>query len=454
MALFAVACVWASIGLGQTNLLPFPERTDYNLGFEAYPLAVADWDRDGDLDLAVPNRGGSTITVMSNDGHGLFTASATYEAGWLPAQVVAGDLNADSAPDMVVALASGSIAVMLNQGEGIFPSRADYSAGNVGFLDVSDLDGDGDLDIVAARYDAFCFSILLNDGSGNFLNGGAQADIERPIAVKARDLDGDGDNDLILSYCISNMMSVYLNDGNAQFLLAGIYGVGTYPIGIDAADLDADGDLDVTVANAGGSTIMVWFNNGSGTLESPQELYVGTGPWNLSIADPDEDGDLDILNTNCSTSSISIFFNDGQGLFPVRQDVATGAGPTSITAADLDGDGDLDLATANNWAPSACVTVLKSGLAPPTAEVLLQNLRQTVVVLNFKAGLSNALDAKLEHARDALLAANAGNRQDAANALDAFVNSVEAQRGKEISDKDADILITQVEGIRNRLNTI
>ena len=59
---------------------------------------------------------------------------------------------------------------------------------------------------------------------------------------------------------------------------------------------------------------------------------------------------------------------------------------------------------------------------------------------NLQQGLNNSLDAKLQTVVNALEAINAGQRQDAANKLQAFVNEVEAQRGLKITDQQADEL--------------
>jgi hypothetical protein len=61
------------------------------------------------------------------------------------------------------------------------------------------------------------------------------------------------------------------------------------------------------------------------------------------------------------------------------------------------------------------------------------------------------MDAKLQNCVSALGAANAGQREDAVNKLDAFINSVEAQRGKELDDAQADELIDMAVNIINVL---
>ena len=68
-------------------------------------------------------------------------------------------------------------------------------------------------------------------------------------------------------------------------------------------------------------------------------------------------------------------------------------------------------------------------------------LIKLVESFNLQRGIENSLDAKLQNARAALVAANAGQRQDAINKMQAFINEVEAQRGKWLTDEQADALI-------------
>lgn len=84
---------------------------------------------------------------------------------------------------------------------------------------------------------------------------------------------------------------------------------------------------------------------------------------------------------------------------------------------------------------------IQFGTIKVAPDELLQELILTVADINLANGMSNSLDKKLENALDALLSENADDRHDAVNKLFAFINSVEAQRGKEISDTDADLLV-------------
>ena len=77
----------------------------------------------------------------------------------------------------------------------------------------------------------------------------------------------------------------------------------------------------------------------------------------------------------------------------------------------------------------------------------LQLLASQVMALNLSNGISNALDVKLETAVNALDDLNNHNDIAAINSLNAFVNHVEAQRGSELTDEQANILIESAQAI-------
>ena len=70
-----------------------------------------------------------------------------------------------------------------------------------------------------------------------------------------------------------------------------------------------------------------------------------------------------------------------------------------------------------------------------------------VAALDLDKGIGKSLDKKLNNALDALTAENADKRNDAIQKLSAFINAVEAQRGKKIDEADADLLVEWAEAI-------
>lgn len=90
-------------------------------------------------------------------------------------------------------------------------------------------------------------------------------------------------------------------------------------------------------------------------------------------------------------------------------------------------------------------------LSLPSAEALLSNLVEVVVDLNLSGGISNAFDSKLQNALAALDRAKSGDNASAIGILYAFIQSVEAQRGKQLSESEADQLVASAQAVIDAL---
>jgi hypothetical protein len=231
-------------------------------------------------------------------------------------------------------------------------------------VEASDLDGDGDQDVLSASFADNRVAWYENDGNGVF---SAARDIttkaEGVSIATAADLDGDGDLDVAsASYrqdlgnpgVFTEKIAYYLNNGGAPF--SGQQLVSTAADGawsVHAADLDGDGDRDLLSASISDGEIAWYAFDGAGGF-GPQQV-IGAhvdGARDVFAADLDADSDLDVVACfNSSTGNvIRTYENLGGGLFAAPETVATGLpGPRSVHAADLDFDGDSDIAyTAAN----------------------------------------------------------------------------------------------------------
>ena len=271
--------------------------------------------------------------------------------------VAVADLDADGDADVLVGShRDGRVAWYENQAGGSFRQHLiSQDATEVRQVLAADLDGDGDLDVAAAAYGADQVVWYENlDGHGSFDTARivtSQTDGVRNLAVT--DLDGDGDADLVSSSWFDNKLAWYANDGQGNF--GGQLVITTElnrPRSLQTGDINGDERVDVIVTSRFNDTVFWLANTGGGSFGPLQPLpTTSNGPESVELADADGDGDLDAFLAFYWDGTIAWLENtDGSGTFGPQQPVAsTGQRGQSVVLADLDGDGDLDLVSASYY---------------------------------------------------------------------------------------------------------
>jgi uncharacterized delta-60 repeat protein len=127
-------------------------------------LALADVDGDGDLDVAIANDFGMSVSLLENDGYGTFklASGGTIATGQVN-DVAFGDVNADGLPDLLISQ-TNQLGVLLNKDTPFtrFSGPVTYRASAGKALAVADMDQDGDLDVVTADQTVTGVSVLVN----------------------------------------------------------------------------------------------------------------------------------------------------------------------------------------------------------------------------------------------------------------------------------------------------
>ena len=348
---------------------PFPLRAPVaTSGYNA--PALGDADGDGDVDLVMGVLGGAfnpnrttvdNLHLFKQDDEGGFTAATSR---LLPAL----DVGSESLPAL------------------------------------SDLDGDGDLDLLVANKieptstRTAALYAFENTGSREapaFAARGAAPGLPEAYhyAPAFGDLDGDGDEDLLLGQW-RDRVAYYRNDGPGPGLLprwtladsaAAVLtrGRNTTPA---LGDLDRDGDLDLLVGEASG--VLNYYRNEGGpttprfqlVTDRFQEIDVGRRSV-PALVDLDGDGDLDLV-VGTEASGLRLFLNEGAaagapGRGRAARPVGAAADPLFVETspfgpdvpafatpafADIDGDGDLDLVLGG--AGGGLVVYRRAGAVP------------------------------------------------------------------------------------------
>ena len=175
-------------------------------------VAVGDVDGDGDLDYVTASAQSNKAFVRFNDGTGAFTAVTALTVGFQPNGIALGDLNGDGALDVVTANQNSSnVSVLLNTnaGTGAFQAATTINTNNIPTdVKLGDVDGDGDLDLVASGYTR---DVRLNNGSGVFSAGPLISSGAYYVALA--DVNNDGTLDLLggSGDSLTGSIGVYLN---------------------------------------------------------------------------------------------------------------------------------------------------------------------------------------------------------------------------------------------------
>ena len=337
------------------------------LGLTKGDVAWADIDGDGDLDLfsggqiADDNREGILYRVSGEGLGSTFDSAISFSPALDFSSAQFGDVDLDGDLDLVYAGQSDSVennqrvsltTVWLNDGDGGYSQGFDGVEGvNNGDLELADLDGDGDLDLLltGAATDGDPRTLLYrNDHPLDFIDTGAQIQALESSNLALGDVDRDGDLDLALGGLSASGLlyaAMFTNDGGVLTQREDVALPGIIAGDFTWADYDNDQDLDLIVSgNNGATSLLQVFENtiGQAAPDSAFELLTlsnlsGVEVSAVSAADPDGDGDLDLISSGrAADSSPSSVVNDNLASQQFNSNVAPNAASTLVASDSAD----------------------------------------------------------------------------------------------------------------------
>jgi hypothetical protein len=378
------------------------------VGSNPQDVILADFNHDGNLDLAVANDSSTanSVSVLLGTGKGTFTARKSFATGMSPPYLVASDINGDGKLDLAVAnYSNSSISALVGNGDGTFlPQQTIATTAHPGFLVSADLDGDGTPDLVSVHYSGSSVGVLQNRtslptvlsinrnsaattssptvsftvtfskpvtgvdtgdfsvaASGVSFTGLTVTPVSSSVyTVTVSGISGSGTLGLNLvdNNSIHDLGGGFLAGGSVTFGAQRTFYTGTVALGRTLADVNGDGRADLVLTNSN-STISVLLGNGNATFGAPRTFPAGTNPDAVAVADVNGDGKVDLVVGNSSDGNIGVLLGNGNGTFQTQRTFTTGLGhsngampdqprrPVAVWVADVNGDGKPDVISGN-----------------------------------------------------------------------------------------------------------
>ena len=336
-----------TIELDSSYALSHFEEFDWFGGAEDFTAGVnfADFDGDGDLDLAVINgrHWPQADELMLNNGRGQFPQSRdigdwrTTGYGGCPA-----DVDGDGDMDLLITRDRLPVALFLNDGTGALSEAGEIGEpGAARSCFTADITQNGFPDLVIA-----------DRGGRSFIALGPLAEPDpslipifdgRAVGVSGGDLNNDGEIDLVFALRGEATLAVLLSEGDAYAEPVYLGNDEQESRSVALADWDGDGDLDLVTAVLSGPNL-VYLNDG-GTFEETLEI----GPAEeisaaVRMADFNGDGRLDAVFGNETANSLILNLEAG----PQRIELPGSSDTYDLEVGDLNGDGLPDVAFANS----------------------------------------------------------------------------------------------------------
>ncbi len=307
-------------------------------------VTVADFNEDGNADLAIGHRTHKCVDLFLGQGDGTFAAG---EAVDLPEQVFgidAGDFDRDGHIDLAIRIGffdyERGLSIYFGDGTGALDHGETYPCADGAYPIAVDLNGDSADDLLIRSRESY---VMLNDGQGRFLTPVRHEREESMTVLGLRDVDADGDVDVLVGAGGNGppQMLAFLNTGNGTLVPEQSTTIEFGSAHMSLGNLNGDAFPDLAVAHFG-IGVSTYLGIGDGTF-ADRLHYEGIWGLDLALDDFDADG-LDDLYVATDSDPLfgTLMLNQGDGTMgPITDSIDWGPGPVRV--ADLDGDGDADL---------------------------------------------------------------------------------------------------------------
>ncbi|HKX46010.1 MAG TPA: FG-GAP-like repeat-containing protein [Planctomycetota bacterium] len=323
---------------------------------------LVDIDADGDLDYIFPS---STVLnpgvyVYSNDGAGNLVETQFVPVPAGPNRIASADIDGDNDLDLVVACETGQVLATLSNAGGILTIGSPVASG-LPFREIllENLDGDEHPDLIATTGGSVDTVLLYKGAAGgafepaSVIVSPAGFGFDEPTSPVLTDVDSDGDLDLVVGF-LDGFIRVYASDGAGGFIK--LHDIFILYSTTQLIAMDIDGDRDDDLLFAGSAQCVIFENPGTGAFN--EVAWIPANPLAIAAADFDRDGWCDAAMPVDNTDEVRVLLNHGQwiggtGSPPWFEYFSSQDNMTSILTGDLDGDSLPDLVVPKHGGPLA-----------------------------------------------------------------------------------------------------
>ncbi|MBI1853983.1 MAG: VCBS repeat-containing protein [Planctomycetes bacterium] len=329
----------------------------------ATAMAAGDLDNDGRTDVVVANDANSVSIFRQADFNGMFTIMTvvtlgTSASGVVPNALVLEDFDRDGDLDIAVLKGSttgGKVEFIRNNNNGTFTRLANSNNARAGAssMAAADVDMDGKVDLAVANSVDNSVLVLRNTSTTSITFANASVPntyaqvgwFANPVAIAAGDVTGDGKPDFLVCNRANGDASLMVNSGTGFFTITTAYTLGITPTAARGADLDGNGAIDFAIANDTMTAISALQSAPEAcrmtvsAFSAAQSFAVEAGgALDLALGDLDGNGTIDVVSANGPSRTVSVLLN--HTILPASHDRDGNGRPDECD--DCNGNGKLD----------------------------------------------------------------------------------------------------------------
>jgi hypothetical protein len=322
----------------------FDPKTSYPVAINTSAICSGDFNADGNIDVAAANKTG-TVSILLNNGTGILGTAAGFEVGFLADAICSADFNGDGITDLATSnLGPWNVSVLLGDGTGNFITTTSFTANTPHSIASADFNADGNPDLAVGTQ--FTMLVALGNGDGTFGNPVSYGTGHSYSSIVATDLNGDGSSDLVMTGG-ENKVWRMLADGTGSFSAPVSFIIATIPVALVNGDFNGDGNTDLATANYQSNDISVLIGDGTGNFVVTGNFSAGNYPTALTSGDFDEDLITDLAVADAAPAEVTVLSGDGLGNFAMSGTFAVNSFPSAIISEDFNADGKADLGLSN-----------------------------------------------------------------------------------------------------------